>query len=158
MTGDTATGFPDFDRIEAHTPLPDLVDDISYVRVVMNAGTTWDYFAGHVDPEYARNHGHPTIFVNTMHTVGFVDRVATQWAGPCARVRRRRTALAVPVYAGDRITGSGRVLVKRSEIRGDTTEYLVELEVTVTNQHGQTCCTATLTLELTPPADASGRY
>ena len=55
--------------------LPEVVDEISYERVVMNAGATWDYFPGHFDPEYAKRQGHPTIFVNTMHFAGFVDRV-----------------------------------------------------------------------------------
>ncbi len=41
----------------------------------MNASATWDYFPGHFDPEYAQRQGHPTIFVNTMHLAGFVDRV-----------------------------------------------------------------------------------
>ena len=61
--------------------LAEVVDQISYERVVMNAGTTWDYVPWHYDPEYAKGHGHPTIFVNTMHLAGFVDRIATDFGG-----------------------------------------------------------------------------
>ena len=66
---------PGWDRISVGTDLPEVVDPIDYQRVVMNAAATWDYFEGHHDPEYARRHGHPTIFVNTMHIAGFIDRV-----------------------------------------------------------------------------------
>ncbi len=30
--------------------LPEVRDEISYQRVVMNSGSTWDYFPGHFDP------------------------------------------------------------------------------------------------------------
>ena len=71
-------GFRRFDWHALTVPvdLPEMVDEISYERVVMNAAATWDYFPGHFDPEYAKRQGHPTIFVNTMHLAGFVDRVA----------------------------------------------------------------------------------
>ena len=73
--------------------LVEVVDEISYQRVVMNPGATWDYFPGHYDPRYAESHGHPTIFVNTMHLAGFIDRIATDWAGPYSRVVRRKVSM-----------------------------------------------------------------
>ena len=69
------------DVVTVPAQLPEVVDQISYERVVMNAGATWDYFPWHYDPEYAKGHGHPTIFVNTMHLAGFVDRIATDFGG-----------------------------------------------------------------------------
>jgi acyl dehydratase len=71
-----------WDDIRVPTELPEVVDEIDYQRVVMNPGATWDYFPGHYDPRYAESNGHPNIFVNTMHLAGFVDRIATNWAGP----------------------------------------------------------------------------
>ena len=88
MTGGELT----FDEITVPVDLPEVVDHISYQRVVENAGATWDYFPGHFDPEYARRQGNPTIYVNTMHLAGFADRVATDWAGPSSRVVRRSLA------------------------------------------------------------------
>jgi acyl dehydratase len=78
-----------WDEIAVPCDLPETVDEISYERVIMNAGTTWDYIPWHFDPGYARSHGHPTIFVNTMHLAGFIDRIATAWAGPPAGGARR---------------------------------------------------------------------
>ncbi|SEH79171.1 Acyl dehydratase [Mycolicibacterium rutilum] len=123
------------------TELPGVADPIDYQRVVMNAGSTWDYFPGHYDPEYAAAQGHPAIFVNTMHIAGFIDRVATSWAGPCSRVVRRRMTLLGSIYAGDSMVGAGRVVGKRDG-------RLVDLEISVSNQRGELCCPAEVTLEL----------
>ena len=47
-----------WDDIAVPCDLPETVDEISYERVVMNAGTTWDYIPWHFDPDYARSHGY----------------------------------------------------------------------------------------------------
>jgi acyl dehydratase len=130
-----------WDEVIVPTDLPETVDEISYARVVMNAGATWDYVPWHFDPEYAKSHGHPTIFVNTMHLAGFVDRIATEWAGPHSRVVRRKVTLLGSIYAGDSMVGRGRVIGKRLG-------HLVDLEITVSNQRGELCCPAEVTVEL----------
>ena len=98
----------DWHRLSVPADLPEVVDEISYQRVVMNAGATWDYFPGHYDPQYAEKNGHPGIFVNTMHLAGFVDRIANDWAGPYSRVVRRKISLLGSIYAGDSMVGRGR--------------------------------------------------
>ena len=103
----------DWNEINVPVELPEVVDQISYQRVVENAGATWDYFPGHFDPVYAQSQGNPTIYVNTMHLAGFADRVATDWAGPGSRVVRRSMRLAGSVYAGDTMIGRGRAVAKR---------------------------------------------
>jgi acyl dehydratase len=137
-----------WDDVAVPTDLPETVDEISYERVVMNSATTWDYIPWHFDPQYARNNGHPTIFVNTMHLAGFVDRIATAWAGPYSRVVRRNVTLQGSIYAGDSMVGRGRVIDKRRETTGATPRYLVDLEVGVYNQRDELCCPAEVTLEL----------
>jgi acyl dehydratase len=137
-----------WDNIGVPTDLPEVVDEIDYQRVVMNAGATWDYFPGHYDPRYAESNGHPTIFVNTMHLAGFVDRIATDWAGPYSRVVRRKVTLQGSIYAGHSMVGRGRVIDKRRETAGATPRYLVDLEIAVYNQRDELCCPAEVTLEL----------
>ncbi|TVS88772.1 MaoC family dehydratase [Mycobacterium helveticum] len=144
MTG----GDPDWDDIVVPVELPEVVDHISYQRVVENAGATWDYFPGHFDPDYARSQGNPTIYVNTMHLAGFADRVATDWAGPGSRVVRRAMRLAGPVFAGDTMIGRGRAVAKRRDTSVDPPRRLVDVRVEVTNQHGALCCPVELTLEM----------
>ncbi|HEX4587347.1 MAG TPA: MaoC/PaaZ C-terminal domain-containing protein [Mycobacterium sp.] len=133
-----------WDDIAVPIDLPEVVDEIDYQRVVMNPGATWDYFPGHFDPRYAENDGHPTIFVNTMHLAGFVDRIATDWAGPYSRVVRRKVTLHGSIYAGDSMVGRGRVVGKRR----DGSRCLVDLAIGVYNQRDELCCPAEVTLEL----------
>jgi acyl dehydratase len=138
----------EWSEITVPAELPEVVDEIGYQRVVMNSGATWDYFPGHFDPAYAEKHGHPGIFVNTMHLAGFIDRIATDWAGPYSRVVRRKISLVGSIYAGDSMVGRARVVDKRCDTSSGTPRYLVDLEITVFNQRGDACCPAALTLEL----------
>jgi acyl dehydratase len=136
-----------WDAVVVAAELPELVDEISYQRVIMNAGATWDYFPGHFDPAYAQDAGHPTIFVNTMHVAGFVDRLIGDWAGPCSRVVRRKMRMLGPIYAGDSMVGRAQVVNKRSETPNGTTQYLVDVEVVVSNQRGELCSAADVTVD-----------
>jgi len=137
-----------WDDVAAPEQLPEVVDHISYERVVMNAGTTWDYVPWHFDPQYAKDHGHLTIFVNTMHIAGFIDRVATDFGGPYSRVVRRKVSLLGSIYAGDSMVARSRVVGKRIDSSADAPRYLVDLEVGVFNQRDELCCPAEVTLEL----------
>ena len=134
-----------WDEVVAPADLPQTVDEISYQRVVMNAGAIWDYVPWHFDPGYAQSHGHRSIFVNTMHLTGFVDRIAVEWAGPYSRVVRRKVTLLGSIYAGDAMVGRGRGVGKRVE----DSRQLVDLEIAIYNQHDELCCPAEVTLELT---------
>ena len=136
----------DWEHLGIPTELPEIADEISYQRVVLNAGATWDYYPGHYDPAYAQRHGHPTIFVNTMHLAGFADRVATDWAGPASRVVRRRMTLTGSIYAGDTMVARGRVVGKRRDTSSDPPRYLLDLQIEVSNQRGELCCPVELTV------------
>lgn len=138
----------DWDQISVPLELPEVRDEISYQRVVMNSGSTWDYFPGHFDPNYAENQGHPAIFVNTMHLAGFADRIATDWAGPRSRVVRRKMRLAGSIYAGDTMVGRGRVVAKHSDPTDDSPRRLLDLQIEIVNQRGELCSPVELTLEL----------
>jgi acyl dehydratase len=138
----------DWNAIDVPVALPEVTDQISYQRVVMNSGATWDYFPGHFDPAYAQSQGHPTIFVNTMHLAGFADRIATEWAGPRSRVVRRKMTLAGSIYANDTMVGRGRVVAKWCDTSVDPPRYLVDLQIEVTNQRGELCCPVELTVQL----------
>jgi acyl dehydratase len=142
------SGAVDWEQICLPMELPAVADEISYQRVVMNAGATWDYFPGHHDPAYAQSQGHPTVFVNTMHLAGFADRIATDWAGPQSRVVRRKMTLAGSIYAGDTMVGRGRIVAKRCDTSVNPPRYLLDLQVEVTNQRGELCCPVELTVQV----------
>jgi len=137
-----------FEDVAGDEQLPTVEDEITYRRVIMNPATTWDYFPGHHDPEYARAQGQPTIYLNTMHLLGFVDRLVTDWAGPRTFIVRRRVSTHLSVYAGDTMVGSGHVVGKRHEERAGRVRHLVDLELSVANQHGARCVSGTATVAL----------
>ena len=149
MTGHPGYAERAFEDVGVGEELPRVEDLITYRRVIMTPGATWDYFPGHHDPAYARAQGQPTIYVNTMHFLGFVDRVITEWTGPRAFLVRRKVSIHRSIHAGDAMVGSGRVLGKRREEDGaGTSRHLVDLEVSVENQRGERCASALATVAL----------
>lgn len=150
---DTTVGRPtlSWDAIKPARALPEYTDDqLTYQRVIMNPGATWDYFAGHHNPEYARAQGHPSIFINTMHIAGFIDHVAAVWAGPLSRVVRRSLTLAIPLYPGDTMTGRSQIVAKRyADGDGGTPgSWLVDMLIDVVNQNDAVCAHAQVTLDV----------
>ncbi|MDT5161067.1 MAG: hypothetical protein QOC90_1377, partial [Mycobacterium sp.] len=79
---------------------------------------------------------------------GFIDRIATAWAGPYSRVVRRKVTLVGSIYAGDSMVGRGRVIDKRR----DGSRDLVDLELAIYNQRDELCCPAEVTLDVAAPA------
>ena len=144
-----------FEDVALGDELPRVDDLITYRRVIMNPATTWDYFPGHHDPEYALAQGQPTIYVNTMHFLGFIDRCVTGWAGPRSFLVRRKVSTLRSVYAGDTMVGTGRVVGTRREEQDGRVRFLVDLELEVGNQHGDRCATAAVTVALPSREDGN---
>ena len=124
--------------------IPAIVDEITYRRVIMNPGVTGDYFPGHYDPDYARRQGQPTIYANSLHLFGLLDRAVGEWAGPASFLMRRNVRLHSSMYAGDTVTVAGTVTGKRAD--GDA--RLVDLDLTMTNHRGGAICSAAVTVRL----------
>lgn len=135
---------PGWDDVTEGAAIPAVVDEITYRRVVMNPGATGDYFPGHYDPDYARRQGQPTIYANSLHLFGLLDRAVTEWAGSRSFLMRRNVRLHTSMYAGDTVTVAGTVTGKRI----DADARVVDLDLAMTNQHGGTICSATVTVRL----------
>jgi acyl dehydratase len=133
-----------WDEVAEGASIPPLVDEITYRRVIMNPGATGDYFPGHYDPDYARRQGQPTIYANSLHVFGILDRAVSEWAGPHSFLLRRNVRLHSSMYAGDTVTVSGVVSGKRV----DDDARLVDLYLTMTNHDGGTICTAEIVVRL----------
>ena len=124
--------------VAAGASLPAVVDEITFRRVIMNPGATGDYFPGHYDRDYAQRQGQPTIYANSLHLFGLLDRTVTEWAGPASFLVRRNVRLVSSMYAGDTVTVSGVVSGKRE----DGADRLVDLALTMTSGDGRLICTA----------------
>lgn len=129
--------------IEVGNEFTEVSDLITRRRVVMNPGVTLDYYPGHWDPETAKAQGQRDIFINTMHFMGFVDRVAQEWTGWQGRLRRRRIKMQNSICAGDTMIASGSARAIE-EVDGVT---LVHIDLKVRNQDDLTCCLADITIE-----------
>jgi acyl dehydratase len=133
-----------WDEIAEGSSIPPLADEISYRRVIMNPGATGDYFPGHYDPDYARRQGQPTIYANSLHIFGLLDRAVTEWAGPHSFLLRRNVRLHSSMYAGDTVTVTGVVAAKRVE----NDSHVIDLDLTMTNQREDVICTSRSSVRL----------
>lgn len=116
---------------------------ITYKRICMNAASTWDWFPGHHDPEYAKSQGQENIYLSTLFYHGFVDKGLNDWAGPDALIRRRKISMIKSIYPGQTATLTGKVIGKREE----NGQHLVDLELMVSSEEGP-CVPSEATLQL----------
>jgi acyl dehydratase len=105
---------------------------VSTSRIVASSIAARDFHPLHHNREYARQQGHPDIFLNSLVSGGLVQRYVIDWAGPRARMTSMATRLGVPQYAEDRLVLSGRVTARASDESG-----WIEVTVTGTNTRGQ---------------------
>lgn len=124
--------------------LPRVTMHVPFAKVILNAAATNDYFPGHHDPEYARVQGQRNIYLNTMAIEGFIDRVATDWAGPGTFIRKRQMQMRASIYAGDTLYGEGVVTRRYEDAAG---RNLVDITISIATDEGPRV-PAALTLEL----------
>jgi acyl dehydratase len=135
-----------FDEVSVGDSLPTVAIEVTYKRICMNAASTWDWFPGHHNPEYARSQGQRTIYLSTLFFHGFIDRGLNEWAGPDALIRRRKISMVRSIYPGQTATLSGKVVAKRD----DGGRRLVDLELLVSSEDGP-CVPSEATVELADP-------
>ncbi len=139
----TPTAALRFDDVAVGDEITPVSIPVTYKRVCMNAASTWDWFPGHHDPEYARSQGQRTIYLSTLFFHGFIDRGLGDWVGPDALLRRRKISMIRSIYPGQTATLTGRVIGKR-EVNGTG---LIDLELMVSSEEGP-CVPSEATLQL----------
>jgi acyl dehydratase len=118
--------------------------EITMRRLMIDVAGTRDLYPIHHDREFAKRNGARDIFVNTMFYEGLFGRIATDWAGPEAFLRKLRFAMKSPNCLGDTITSRGWVTRKYEE----NGEKLLDLEIHLDNQLGPSATIANLTIQL----------
>lgn len=121
--------------------LPEESIPITRTLIVATAIASRDYQDVHHDPALAQERGSKDIFMNILTSNGLVDRYATAWAGPGARVTRIKIRLGAPNYPGDTMVMTGEVIAT------DVAAGTVELKVVGQNSLGPHV-SGTVTLEL----------
>jgi acyl dehydratase len=125
--------------------LPPISLPLTLRRSVQAVGATRDYYPVHHDPEFARASGAEGLFFNTMFLQGFCGRVACQWFGNDAFLRRLVVAMRGSNYVGRTLTASGVV----SNVRDSNGCSLVDAQVTLSTEDGPTT-EVDLTVQLPP--------
>ncbi len=133
-----------WDDVHDGDELDSITLDITMRRLMMDVSGTRDLYPIHHDREFAKKNGARDIFVNTMFYEGLFGRLATDWAGPEAFLRKLRFSMNAPNCLGDTITSRGWV-VRTYEADGSR---LVDLEIHLDNQLGPDATVANLTIEL----------
>jgi acyl dehydratase len=107
---------------------------------VRYAGASGDFNPMHHDDTIAAQVGNPSVFGHGMLSMGLAARVVKDWFGPEA-IRRLQVRFAKQVWPGDVLTCTAVVTAKRA-VEG---EHLVDVELTVANQHGDQAITGAAT-------------
>jgi|TARA_B100001079_G_scaffold203017_1_gene176617 acyl dehydratase len=146
VSSDAATNFKtlNWDDIKVGDDLGSISFPITLRTLMINVAGTRDLYPIHHDREFARKNGARDIFVNTMFYEGLFGRIATDWAGPEAFLRKLRFAMKGPNCLGDTITSRGWIVKK---YRQDD-QNLLDLEIHLSNEVEQDATIANLTLEL----------
>lgn len=124
--------------------LTSLTFPISMRTLMIDVAGTRDLYPIHHDREFAKGNGARDIFVNTMFYEGLFGRIATDWAGPEAFLRKLRFSMKSPNCLGDTMVSRGWV-TKKYESDG---QKLLDLEIHLDNQLGPSATVANLTIEL----------
>lgn len=98
-----------FEDVTVGEALPPIEIPLTLLSIMAAAVATRDYQPVHHDVEQVRAQGHPTVFMNTHTTAGYIERLVMQWAGSGAFLHRQKFRLGTPNYAGDTMVLRGTV-------------------------------------------------
>ena len=124
--------------------LDTLTVKITLRKLIIDVAGTRDLYPIHHDRDFAKANGARDIFVNTMFYEALFGRIATDWAGPEAFLRKVAFTMRSPNCLGDTLTSRAWVLQKY-EASG---EKLVDLEVRLDNQLENDVTVANLSVQL----------
>jgi acyl dehydratase len=113
-------------------PAPLTVGPITRTDIVRYQGASGDLNPIHHDEPFAKSAGYPAPLAVGMFGAGILNGWAASWLGP-ANVRKTRIRWKEPVWPGDTLTCSGKI-VKKYE---DAGQRKVDVELVATKQNGE---------------------
>ena len=138
-----------WDQVAEGDELPADVDRLDVERVVATATSTWTFFGGHIDADYARSaQGRSHVYMATGPILGLLDRYVTSWAGPESFLAKRSMRMAESLCAGDEMRFEGRVSKKWIDDSRGYDRPLIEIELKIRNAADKACVVATSVYEL----------
>lgn len=118
---------------------------ISRLTLALYAGASGDHNPIHVDLDFARYHGMDDVFAHGMLATAYLGRMLTNWV-PQGAIRGFSVRFVGICQVHDQLSCRGRILDKYTEA-GETRAHL---ELTVTNQDGETRVVGDATVALEP--------
>ena len=138
-----------WDQVSEGDALPADVDHLDVERVVATAASTWTFFGGHIDADYARSvQGRSHVYMATGPILGLLDRYVTSWAGPQAFLAKRSMRMTDSLYADDELHFEGLVTKKLMDDSRGYPRALVEIDLKIRNGADKACVLATAIYEL----------
>ena len=111
-----------------------VVEDLRRTQIVMYAGASGDYNPIHTDEVFATKvAGYPTVFAHGMLTMGMTGKMLTNYVGD-GRLTYYGVRFVRQVWPGDSLTATATV----TAVREEGGQHLVDLDITTTNEHGET--------------------
>jgi acyl dehydratase len=111
---DTAEIFPAQLAMSGVTPGMDFEEivfgPVSRADIVRYAGASGDFNPVHIDEDYARSTGAPTVFAMGMLPAGYLATAISTWIGGPQHLRRFKVRFTTRVWPGDEIACTGRVV------------------------------------------------
>lgn len=77
--------------------------------IVRYAGASGDFNPIHIDEDYVRRTGAPTVFAMGMLPAGYLAHAASDWFGGPQHLKRFKVRFTTRVWPGDEIVCVGRV-------------------------------------------------
>ena len=82
---------------------------LQQAEIVRYAGASGDFNPIHIDENYARRTGAPTVFAMGMLPAGYLAHAASDWFGGPQHLKRFKVRFATRIWPGDEIVCVGRV-------------------------------------------------
>lgn len=124
-----------WEDVEEGQELPTFTRDITPTTVIACAIASRDFTPLHHDRDAVQKLGLKDIFVNTHTTYGFAGKYLTDWSGPEGELKEIGLRLMMPLFAGDRLTITGKVVSKTAEAG----QFLVDVEFTFAASEAVNC-------------------
>lgn len=128
-----------FDEYEIGSARTSTGRTITEADIVTHAGQTGDFYPHHMDAEWCKTqpfgarmaHGTLVLSVSVGMLAGEINESAMSYGYDKVR-------FIAPVFIGDTITSTAEIIAKRDHVKKPQEFGMVEEQVTVTNQKGET--------------------
>lgn len=120
---------------------------VDRVLIARFAGASRDFNPIHVDEEFARNAGLPTVIAHGAISLGLAGRLLSDWVG-LTGVHSLNAKLVAPAFPGDELVAEGQITSVTEDGRAG-----VRLRV---RKHGTETDTVTAEAVVTLPAPPAG--